>query len=75
LETASGEEYAKQKLEKKNFDLIVLNTTQDKGAGFGHDTNKVTIFSKDNKPTVSELKPKKDIAQDIFTHIINRMDA
>ena len=46
LETTDEEVYALKKLKKKNFDLIVLNSLKDEGAGFGHDTNKVTIISR-----------------------------
>ncbi len=42
-------EYALEKLEKKNADMIVLNSLNDAGAGFGHDTNKITIFEKEGK--------------------------
>jgi len=57
---------AKSKLDRKNFDFIVLNSMQDKGATFGHDTNKVTIISKDNKIHNYELKTKDAVARDIL---------
>lgn len=69
LETsaASAEEYARGKLQAKNLDAIVLNSLQDKGAGFGVDTNKVTIFERepDAQPTVLPLKSKAEVAADI----------
>ena len=49
LETNNEKEYAMRKLRKKNADMIVLNSLNDKGAGFGHDTNKITIFEKKGK--------------------------
>jgi Phosphopantothenoylcysteine synthetase/decarboxylase len=55
-----------KKLEKKNFDFIVLNSLQDKGAGFGHDTNKVTILSRNGYKKSFELKTKREVAKDII---------
>ena len=69
LETNNETEYAKEKLVKKNADLIVLNSMQDKGAGFNHDTNKVTIFSKD-QVFEFETKTKQEVAKDIVDTII-----
>ena len=70
LETDSELINAKKKLEKKNFDMIVLNSLNDKGAGFGHDTNKVTIISsKGNKISNYELKSKKKVAEDILDEL------
>ncbi len=71
LETKNELANAKSKLERKNFDLIVLNSLNDKGAGFKHDTNKVTIIRKDNKSTAYELKSKSDVAKDIIQEIID----
>ncbi len=65
LETDDGRAYATQKLTKKNMDYIVLNSIQDAGAGFGHDTNKVEIFSKDNKSQSFELMKKTELAKHI----------
>ena len=70
LETDNELEYAKGKMKKKSFDFIVLNSLKDKGAGFGHDTNKVTIIHKDNKMKKYELKSKSDVAQDIINEIV-----
>lgn len=75
LETDDGLQAALEKKEKKNFDLIVLNSLQDQGAGFGGDTNRITIIGKDNKPVLFELKSKADVALDILDEIsrfINR---
>jgi len=65
LETTDGEQHAKEKLVKKNMDMIVLNNPREDGAGFGHDTNKVTFLFPDNKPQHFELKSKKAVAHDI----------
>jgi phosphopantothenoylcysteine decarboxylase/phosphopantothenate--cysteine ligase len=70
LETENETRNAAKKLKEKNFDLIVLNSLQDKGAGFGHDTNKISIFRKDNKKKYFELKSKKDVANDIINEIL-----
>lgn len=70
LETNNEEIHAKEKLQKKNFDLIVLNSLNDKGAGFQADTNKVTFYSADNKMKKFELKSKADVANDIVEHVI-----
>ena len=68
LETNNGEVNANDKLVKKNLDFIVLNTLEDKGAGFACDTNKVTIIGKDSK-TEYPLKSKKEVAKDIVSHL------
>ena len=73
LETNDGIENAKIKLNKKNLDLIVLNTLNDEGAGFKTDTNKVTIIDKNEKITTFELKPKTEVAKDIFNEITKRL--
>ena len=74
LESGDGVEYAKAKIVKKAFDLIVLNTLQDQGAGFKHDTNKVTIIDKDNKMSGFELKSKSAVAIDIVDAIVNLIE-
>ncbi|MEM9917037.1 MAG: bifunctional phosphopantothenoylcysteine decarboxylase/phosphopantothenate--cysteine ligase CoaBC [Bacteroidota bacterium] len=74
LETNNEIENAKGKLERKNFDFIVLNSLQDKGAGFNHDTNKITIIHPDNKIRHFELKPKDAVAVDIINELIVRLD-
>jgi phosphopantothenoylcysteine decarboxylase/phosphopantothenate--cysteine ligase len=69
LETNNGEMNANAKLQKKNLDFIVLNTLEDKGAGFAHDTNKVTIIDRNGKEEYP-LKSKKEVAKDIVSHIV-----
>ncbi|GAB2480282.1 bifunctional phosphopantothenoylcysteine decarboxylase/phosphopantothenate--cysteine ligase CoaBC [Algoriphagus taiwanensis] len=71
LETENEEQNAKAKLDKKNFDLIVLNSAKEEGAGFRHDTNKVRIFHKDGKEFNSDLLPKEQIAELILDQIKN----
>ena len=58
------------KLEKKNLDLIVLNSLNDEGAGFGYDTNKITVVDCSGNVTPYKLKKKDEVADDIFKHII-----
>jgi phosphopantothenoylcysteine decarboxylase/phosphopantothenate--cysteine ligase len=57
---------AQEKLRKKNCDLLVLNSLRHTGAGFGHDTNQVTILDRHNNIATFELKSKTDVAQDIL---------
>jgi len=68
LETNDEETNAVHKLEKKKFDFIVLNSLNDKGAGFRHDTNKITIITKTDK-LAFPLKDKKEVAKDIVDHL------
>ena len=68
LETNNEQENAKQKLVHKNLDAIVLNSLNDTGAGFGHDTNKVTIITANEEKTYN-LKSKKEVAVDILNFI------
>lgn len=70
LETNNEVENAKGKLERKNFDFIVLNSLQDKGAGFQHNTNKITIVGQNNKIKEFELKTKVEVAVDIVEEIV-----
>lgn len=70
LETENEIEYAKSKLKKKNLDLIVLNSLNDKGAGFGKPTNKVTFIDKDFTIFPQELKSKEAVAKDIIDQIV-----
>jgi phosphopantothenoylcysteine decarboxylase/phosphopantothenate--cysteine ligase len=72
LETQNEEENAKGKLEKKNLDMIVLNSLRDEGAGFKNDTNKIKIFTKTEK-TEFDLKSKDEVAKDIFNFIENQL--
>lgn len=73
LETNDEEKHAQAKLKKKNLDLIVLNSLRDEGAGFGHNTNKVTLL--DNKGTKKqfELKSKTAVAIDIINAIVEQL--
>lgn len=66
LETENAEANARGKLERKNLDFIVLNSLRDPGAGFGTDTNKVSIFGANNKVVHFELKSKEHVARDII---------
>jgi phosphopantothenoylcysteine decarboxylase/phosphopantothenate--cysteine ligase len=70
LETEHEEEYAKGKLIRKNLDLIVLNSLNDKGAGFKSDTNKITIFNKAFEKKEFDVKSKIEVAQDICFEIL-----
>lgn len=70
LETDDETENAKSKIKKKNLDFIVLNSLRDAGAGFGHDTNKITILGKDGSVTNYPLKPKQVVARDIIQFLI-----
>jgi phosphopantothenoylcysteine decarboxylase / phosphopantothenate---cysteine ligase len=70
LETENEIENAKKKIKKKNLDLIILNSLNDKGAGFKSDTNKITIIDKNNKTAKFELKSKSEVAKDIVQTII-----
>ncbi len=70
LETNDEEQNAQLKLEKKNLDLIVLNSLNDSGAGFQHDTNKITIFSRSGQAKAFDLKTKKEVAADIVDALI-----
>ncbi|MBD5199287.1 MAG: bifunctional phosphopantothenoylcysteine decarboxylase/phosphopantothenate--cysteine ligase CoaBC [Bacteroidales bacterium] len=70
LETDSEQSNARQKLHTKNLDMIVLNSLRDSGAGFGTDTNKVTIFTNDGSSESFDLKSKDRVAADIFDTII-----
>jgi phosphopantothenoylcysteine decarboxylase/phosphopantothenate--cysteine ligase len=65
LETNNGHEYALGKLKSKNADMIVLNSLADAGAGFGTDTNKITIFDKQGNTVDYPLKTKTEVAGDI----------
>lgn len=66
LETENEIENAKKKLIKKNLDFIVLNSLNDAGAGFGSNTNKITIIDKNEQFESFELKDKTEVAKDIF---------
>jgi phosphopantothenoylcysteine decarboxylase / phosphopantothenate---cysteine ligase len=70
LETENETANAKAKIKKKNLDLIVLNSLNDKGAGFKTDTNKITIIDRNNKISKFELKNKSEVAEDIVKTIL-----
>ena len=72
LETQNEEENAKGKLEKKNLDMIVLNSLRDEGAGFKNDTNKIKIFTKTEK-TEFDLKSKDEVAKDILDFVESQL--
>lgn len=75
LETDNEIENAKRKLSNKNLDMIVLNSLNDKGAGFSTSTNKITILDKNNIVKEYELKDKELVAQDILEHSYSLTDA
>jgi len=70
LETENEIENAKAKIQKKNLDLIVLNSLQDEGAGFQKSTNKITFIDKEFKIEPMELKSKEAVADDILNKVI-----
>lgn len=75
LETNNEEQNAIEKLQKKNLDFIVLNSLNDKGAGFKTDTNKITIIDRSLQKTTFELKDKNEVALDICNKIAELMNA
>lgn len=75
LETSNEKENALKKLQTKNADIIVLNSLNDTGAGFGHDTNKITIFDKTGNIFPFDTKSKKEVAIDIVNTIIQQLHA
>ncbi|NND05694.1 MAG: bifunctional phosphopantothenoylcysteine decarboxylase/phosphopantothenate--cysteine ligase CoaBC [Saprospiraceae bacterium] len=70
LESDRGLENAVTKLKRKNFDLIVLNSLRDEGAGFQHDTNKVTFIGPDGEKKRFALKSKTEVAMDIVDQLV-----
>ena len=70
LETNDEVQNSAKKLQSKNLDFIVLNSLRDKGAGFNHDTNKISIIFKDGKAEHFDLKSKADVAKDIVDQIV-----
>jgi len=74
LETNDELSNAFSKLQRKNLDFIVLNSMNDKGAGFGVDTNKITMIDKNNNQTFFELKSKTEVAKDIVARIISEIE-
>lgn len=75
LETDNEIENAIKKLKNKNLDLIVLNSLSDKGAGFGGNTNKVTLIDNEENITNYNLKSKAEVAQDILSEILKLINA
>lgn len=75
LETNNEVENSIGKLKRKNLDLIVLNSLNDKGAGFKSDTNKVSIIDKSEKISEFSVKSKAEVAEDIFNEILKRFNA
>ena len=75
LETENELNNAKDKIQKKNLDLIVMNSLQDKGAGFKSNTNKVTLIDKAGQIISYELKSKQEVASDIFNEILKSIHA
>lgn len=75
LETNNEIEHAKGKLQSKNLDLIVLNSLNDKGAGFGGSTNKVTFITASHEIIAHELKSKAEVAQDVMQQILKQTHA
>ena len=73
LETQDESANALKKLESKNFDLIVLNSLRDKGAGFSHDTNKISIIDRQHGVKSFDLKDKKAVAHDIVSAILEKI--
>lgn len=69
LETENEETNAKKKIVSKNFDMIVLNSLNDEGAGFGHDTNKISLITRNGDIRKFSLKNKKEVASDIVNAI------
>lgn len=70
LETNDEKSNAQSKLERKGLDFIVLNSLQDKGAGFRHDTNKISIIEKEGPSIDFDLKSKSDVAHDIIDRLV-----
>lgn len=74
LETEHEVENAKSKLKRKNLDLIVLNSLRNKGAGFGYDTNQVTIIGKDGQINEIGLQSKSAVADEIVQQIVQQLN-
>lgn len=74
LETENEQFNAQEKLKKKNFDFIVLNSLNDPGAGFGHETNKVTIFDREGNGKEYPLRSKKQVAAGVIEQICKKLN-
>jgi phosphopantothenoylcysteine decarboxylase/phosphopantothenate--cysteine ligase len=75
LETHDELANARTKLTRKNLDLIVLNSMQDEGAGFGHETNKITIIDRNNNIDKFELKTKEEASKDILDRVVSLLES
>ncbi|UHG89365.1 bifunctional phosphopantothenoylcysteine decarboxylase/phosphopantothenate--cysteine ligase CoaBC [Spirosoma oryzicola] len=73
LETNNERENALKKLKSKHLDWIVLNSLRDQGAGFGHDTNKITVIDKDEQTHEFALKTKDEVAQDLVNLVVKKL--
>ena len=73
LETNNEVQHAQQKIINKNLDAIILNSLRDKGAGFGHDTNQISIIDRENKITNFELLKKTEVALKIIDYVIQNI--
>lgn len=74
LETDDELENARTKLKKKNLDFIVLNSLRQEGAGFGYDTNRITIIDRNNIIDKFELKSKEEVARDILDKVVSMLN-
>ena len=75
LETEDELTNARKKLDRKNLDMIVLNSLKDEGAGFGLDTNKITVLKKDGSSNSFPVKAKELVAFDILSEIAGLIGA
>jgi phosphopantothenoylcysteine decarboxylase/phosphopantothenate--cysteine ligase len=75
LETENEEANAQSKMKRKNFDMIVLNSLKNDGAGFGVDTNKISLFWPDNKQKEFGLKRKSEVARDIVAELLELLNS
>ena len=73
LETHDEQKYAVEKLKKKNLDFVVLNSLRDAGAGFGHDTNKITIFNRQSDAYELPLLSKTEAAKILVEHVVRAL--
>jgi phosphopantothenoylcysteine decarboxylase/phosphopantothenate--cysteine ligase len=73
LETTDGVNNAREKLKAKNLDLVVLNNAREPGAGFGVDTNRVTVIRRDGEQEELELMTKVDLADVLLDRIAEEL--
>lgn len=74
LETHDALEHARGKLKRKNMDLVVLNSLEDQGAGFGTETNRITMIDRKGRVEAFDLKKKREVARDILKKTINLLN-